>query len=146
MTAELYPLLEKYASANGDARIVNHSSGGRHMTPKGALERKYFEKNGGNLGGDADGPRFFSGPKYERYFQTKLANAVFTKALHNKLSAKHSKVRAICADPGMSATNLGDHLFSEGDGAATISAMGESDAMMVCGCDSHDDFRKPFHS
>jgi len=109
LTAELYPLLEAYAAENGDARIVNHSSGARHMTPKGCLERKYFEKNGGNLGG-SEKPTGFGGPCYERYSQTKLANAVFTKALHQRLKAKKSKVRAICADPGISATNLADHL------------------------------------
>jgi len=109
LTAELFPLLEKCE----DARIVSHSSGGRHYTPKGALERQYFEKNGGNLGGNELG--FMSGPCFLRYFQSKLANAVFTQALHQKLQAKGSKVKALCADPGMSATNLGNHF--EGDDA-----------------------------
>ena len=113
LTAELYPLLEKYAAANGDARIVNHSSGGRHMTPNKILEQKYLEKNGGNLGGSEMG--MMSGPCFVRYFHTKLANAVFTKALHSKLQAKGSKIKALCADPGMSATSLGNHFDSGTD-------------------------------
>ena len=120
LTAELMPLLEQYAAQHGDARIVNHSSGGRHMTPNKGLEQKYFEQNGnGNLGGDETTGGFSGGP-FLRYFQTKLANAVFTQALHSKLQAKRSKIRACCADPGMSATPLGNHL--EG---ADFSAMAE---------------------
>ena len=123
LTAELYPLLEQYAAKNGDARIVNHSSGGRHMTPKGALERQYFENNGGNLGG-SDLGNGFSGPCFARYFQSKLANAVFTKALHKKLQAKKSNVRAVCADPGMAATSLANHVIG-GEGQATMEMFGK---------------------
>ena len=123
LTAELYPLLEQYAAKNGDARIVNHSSGGRHMTPKKALERRYFEKNGGNLGG-SDLGNGFSGPCFARYFQSKLANAVFTKALHQKLKAKKSNIRAVCADPGMAATSLADHVIG-GEGQATMEMFGK---------------------
>jgi NAD(P)-dependent dehydrogenase (short-subunit alcohol dehydrogenase family) len=106
LTAELLPLLEAEAEATGDARIVNHSSAARDMTK--ALEEKYFRKNGGDLGGDAYG--FFTGPCFERYAQSKLANSVFTYGLHNKLQTKNSKVLAVCAHPGGSATNLTDHL------------------------------------
>lgn len=108
LTAQLFPLLEKSAAKHGEARIVNHSSGARHMTPNGRLERQYLETNGGNLGGTEMGPGF-SGANYVRYFQSKLANAVFTQALYQKLTAKESKVKAFCADPGMSATSLADH-------------------------------------
>lgn len=41
-----------------------------------------------------------------RYHQTKLANCVFTYALDEKLRAKGSKVKALVAHPGLSATNL----------------------------------------
>jgi len=115
LTAQLYPLLEKYAAANGDARIVNHSSGGRHMTPNKGLEQKYFEKNGGNLGGSDMSQGMGGAPPFLRYFQTKLANAVFTKALHQKLQAKESKIKAVCADPGMSFTSLADHMNGGGN-------------------------------
>ncbi|CAB9515781.1 Short-chain dehydrogenase TIC 32, chloroplastic [Seminavis robusta] len=103
LTAELFPLLVKQG---GDARIVSHSSSGRHMTPNQCLERKYFEKNGGNLGGSEMDVGKLSGAPFLRYFQSKLANAVFTKALHQKLQAKKSPILAICADPGLCATDL----------------------------------------
>ena len=109
LTAELFPLLEKQAREGGDARIVNHSSIGRNHTPNKGLERKYFERNGGNLGGD--GIKMMGGPCFHRYFQSKLANSVFTHGLRNKLKASGSKIRAVCAHPGGSSdTNLGTHV------------------------------------
>jgi len=104
LTAELLPLLEAEAEANGDARIVNHSSFGRLHTPNDRLEEKYFGKNGGNLGGNDIG--MMRGGCFYRYFQTKLANSVFTCGLAEKLEVSNSKVRAICAHPGSSDTNL----------------------------------------
>merc|ERR1711963_932280 len=77
LTAELFPLLEKAANANGEARVVNHSSIARY-SPAQPLEAKYFGKNGGKLGGDADACcRPFSGGRWKRYQQTKLANVVY---------------------------------------------------------------------
>ena len=108
LTAELFTLLEAEAEANGDARIVNHSSLGREYTPNNGLEEKYFLKNGGNLGGDEQ--IMMGGGPYHRYFQTKLANSVFTYALDQRIKASGSKVRAICAHPGGSNTDLGNHL------------------------------------
>ena len=108
LTAELLPLLEAEAAANGDARIVNQSSLGRLHTPDDRLEEKYFGKNGGNLGGNEVG--MMKGACFHRYFQTKLANSVFTYGLDNKLKARNSKIRAVCAHPGGSDTNLADHL------------------------------------
>jgi len=108
LTAELMPLLKAGAEKFGDARIVNHSSEARHMTVNKGLEEKYFQKNGGNLGGNE--LKLFAGPCFHRYHQTKLANSVFHYALHEKLQAKKSKIKAICAHPGGSATYLGDHM------------------------------------
>lgn len=108
LTAELYPLLEKEAQETGDARIVNHSSIGRNHTPNEGLELEYFEKKGGNLGGDS--LTMMGGACFHRYFQTKLANSVFTYGLHDKLQAKSSKVRSVAAHPGGSDTNLGTHM------------------------------------
>lgn len=101
ITKELFPLLLK---SNG-ARIVNHSSMARLGGP---LEMKYFEKNGGNLGGDqADKANGFRGPRWDRYHQTKLANAVFTYALKNKLQeAGVSNVIPLLAHPGLARTQL----------------------------------------
>lgn len=60
LCAKLYPLVEAYTQANGDARIVLHSSEARNMATHG-LERKYFEKNGGkDILGD-DGKSMFVG-------------------------------------------------------------------------------------
>lgn len=97
LTNELMPLLEKAASRSGEARVVNHSSRAREGTP---LDARYFEQKGGDLGGDSFAAR------YERYHQTKLANAVFTFALHDKLQANGSKVKSLVAHPGLSNTNL----------------------------------------
>ena len=110
LTAELFPLLEAAAKEYGDARIVNHSSVGRFFTPNNMLEEKYFGRNGGNLGGNSR--TMMGGACFHRYFQTKLANSVFTYALNDKLTAKNSAVRAICCHPGGSQTNLADHMMS----------------------------------
>lgn len=108
LTAELFPLLAAEAKEIGDARIVNHSSLGRLHTVNKGLEEKYFGKNGGNLGGDSI--KLMGGACYHRYFQTKLANSVFTYGLHEKLKQQNSKVRSLCCHPGGSATNLANGL------------------------------------
>ncbi|KAL7463934.1 hypothetical protein ACHAXS_004284 [Conticribra weissflogii] len=102
LTKELFPLLEKAAEKHGEARIVNHTSEARRGAP---LAREYLEKNGGNLGGDG-ASMFFGGARWVRYHHTKLANYVFTFALDDRLRAKNSKVKALCAHPGLAATNL----------------------------------------
>lgn len=99
----LMPLLLKAAAAKGEARIVNHSSIAR-SGPKLRVEN--LGKNGNNLGGDDAGMLPFVGPRWERYQQTKLANYVFTMALHDKLKAKGSKVKVLVAHPGVAATEL----------------------------------------
>jgi NAD(P)-dependent dehydrogenase (short-subunit alcohol dehydrogenase family) len=104
LVKELMPVLEKAANTGtkGEARIVNMTSMARLGPP---LEAKYLGKNGGSLGGDQTGFGF-SGPRWERYHQTKLANCVFTYALYDKLQAKSSKVKVLLAHPGLAATNL----------------------------------------
>jgi NAD(P)-dependent dehydrogenase (short-subunit alcohol dehydrogenase family) len=102
ITKELFPLLKKSEAA----RIVNHSSMARLGGP---LKMEYFGKNGGNLGGDEAGQENpgFGGPRWERYHQTKLANAVFTYGLKNKLEeAKITNVIPLLAHPGLARTNL----------------------------------------
>ena len=134
LTAELFPLLEACAKETSESpRIVNHSSGGRHMTPHKTLERQYLEKNGGNLGGN-DVTGGFSGAPFVRYCHSKLANAVFTKALHQKLQARRGhKILAICADPGMSATSLGNHMKGDSGGDGKFEKMMESMGTCVRG-------------
>ena len=102
ITKELFPLLRK---SNG-ARIVNHSSMARLGGP---LASEYFEKKGGNLGGDGSEEENanFQGGRWERYHQTKLANATFTYGLKSKLEAANiSNVISLLAHPGLAATNL----------------------------------------
>ena len=86
LTSLVMPALQKAAAANGQARVVQHSSGARKGPP---LEAKYFEKNGGNLGGDAPGEdgAAFSGPRWVRYHQSKLANLTFALGLRDQIAA-----------------------------------------------------------
>jgi NAD(P)-dependent dehydrogenase (short-subunit alcohol dehydrogenase family) len=102
LTKELFPLLCK----SDDARIVNHSSMARLGPP---LEARYFGKHGGDLGGDGtdDENAAFSGPRWARYHQTKLANFAFTYGLKERLEAAGlTHVRALLAHPGLSLTQL----------------------------------------
>ena len=102
ITKELFPLLRK----SEEARIVNHSSMARLGGP---LVSDYFEKKGGNLGGDGTEEENlgFQGPRWERYHQTKLANCAFTYGLKEKLEeASITNVIPLLAHPGLAATNL----------------------------------------
>lgn len=102
ITKELFPLLRK----SEEARIVNHSSMARLGGP---LETKYFEKKGGDLGGDGTEEENLSsrGPRWARYHQTKLANATFTYGLKKKLEeAGITNIIPLLAHPGLALTNL----------------------------------------
>lgn len=102
LTHEVWPLLEKAAEQRGEARVVNHSSGARGKAGQ-PLIAKYLQKNVGNLGGDG-----FPGlQKWARYRQTKLANLLFTYALHDR--ARHlpgNAVKILCAHPGPTDSGL----------------------------------------
>jgi len=102
LTHEVWPLLEKAAELRGEARVVNHSSGARGK-PGQELIGKYLQKNGGNLGGDG-----FPGlAKWARYRQTKLANLLFTYALHERANARPgNRVKSLCAHPGPTDSGL----------------------------------------
>ena len=63
----------------------------------------YLGKNGGDLGGDGSS-MICGGARWVRYAYTKLANVAFTLALHDKLG--DSGVKALCAAPGLVATQL----------------------------------------
>jgi NAD(P)-dependent dehydrogenase (short-subunit alcohol dehydrogenase family) len=102
LTKELYPLLKKARDLRGEARVVHHSSAARKL-PGTPLEAKYLEKNGGNLGGNGSS-MFFGGARWQRYHQTKLANAVMTLALRDRFG--DSGIKAAAAAPGLAATNL----------------------------------------
>jgi len=97
LTSLLFPLLEAGGETWGQARVVMHSSVKR-VGP--TLEAKYMEKNGANLGGNSEKEQM------KRYQQTKLADAVFTAALADRLAKKKSKVISVVAHPGFSWTEL----------------------------------------
>lgn len=102
ITKELFPLMRQ----SDQARIVNHSSMARLGGP---LKPKYFDANGGNLGGDGteEENNSFQGPRWSRYHQTKLANAAFTYGLKKKLEeANITNVIPLLAHPGLALTNL----------------------------------------
>ncbi len=102
LTKDLFPLLRKSVQA----RVVNHSSMARLGGP---LKPEYFEKRGGNLGGDGNDEQnaSFQGPRWERYHQTKLANAAFTYGLKQKLEAAGiTNVIPLLAHPGLARTQL----------------------------------------
>jgi len=102
ITKELFPLMLK----SKQGRIVNHSSMARTGPP---LKAKYFEANGGNLGGDGteEENMSFKGPRWLRYQQTKLANAAFTYGLKKKLEAANvPNVISLLAHPGLALTQL----------------------------------------
>jgi len=122
LTAELFPLIKAASKKYGDARITQHSSLARLKTKHQKLEEKYllhYEKDGqlgGNekpKGGDID---LKGGPWY-RYSQTKLANSIFNQALADQLSKSNDidcrNIVATCAHPGLSRTNLSDHLLKD---------------------------------
>ena len=94
LVKELFGLVKIAQKKRGDARIVHHSSLARHGP---ALDAKYFQKEGGNLGGNAFG-------KWQRYHHSKLANAVMTTALAQKLGT--TGIKATCAAPGYASTHL----------------------------------------
>ena len=102
LTRELFDLIEN----SDDGRIVNHTSAARMGPP---LEPRYFTRRGGDLGGDGTTAEnaSFSGPRWARYHQTKLANCAFTYELKARLDARGTtNVKAMIAHPGLAATNL----------------------------------------
>jgi len=115
LTRQLMPRLQLAADERGEARVVNHSSVAR-MTPSRLLQSMYLEANGGDLGGDGNPVEnmMFSGPRWERYNQSKLANAAFTAALHHRLQEADSDVKALVAHPGLANTHLQKTSVREG--------------------------------
>lgn len=99
------------ANNRGEARVVTHSSSARH-SPKGPLEKDYFVKcDPGTLGGETTSlmmQTFGKRGNWKRYQQSKLANANFAMALHDKIQASslNGKIQASSADPGHATSQL----------------------------------------
>ncbi|MEZ4384841.1 MAG: SDR family NAD(P)-dependent oxidoreductase [Nannocystaceae bacterium] len=101
LTSLSWPLLEAAATTRGEARVVNHSSGARRGPP---LRAEHLAAKGGELGGDG-----FPGlGKWRRYQQSKLANLLFTYALHARVEAERPGcgVKSLCAHPGPTHSGL----------------------------------------
>lgn len=110
LTHEIWPLLDTAARSHGEARVVNHSSGARGR-PGAPLIARYLQRNGGHLGGD----RFPGMQKWIRYQQSKLANLMFTYALHDHAARRPgNRVKALCAHPGPTDSGLQSKTVSAG--------------------------------
>jgi len=103
LTSLVYPALQIAARQRGEARVVNQSSGARRGPP---LDAKYLGKNGGNLGGDGG----MGTGKWRRYQQSKLANLLFTYALHEQGRKQNvpqaDRILVLCAHPGPTDSGL----------------------------------------
>ncbi len=122
LTKDLFPLLRK----SSQARIVNHTSMARLGGP---LKREYFERKGGNLGGDGTEMENFQfrGPRWKRYHQTKLANANFTYGLKQKLEVENiTNVIPLLAHPGLARTQLQVTTASDGGMDGNSDFMGQA--------------------
>lgn len=115
LTKELMPIIKEASKKKGEARIVNHSSIARFGVKK--LEGKYFEKRGGNLGGNGSN-MFLSAiipqGRWARYSQTKLANAAFTACLHEKFQNENLSIKSLVAHPGLAITELQNTTVKDG--------------------------------
>ncbi|WP_226531852.1 SDR family NAD(P)-dependent oxidoreductase [Microbacterium paraoxydans] len=113
LTSLLWSGLRRAAAERGDARIVNHSSGARRGA---ALQARYLERNGGDLGGDG-----FPGlGKWRRYQQSKLANLLFSYALSDRVPAddRARGIKVLAAHPGP--TNSGLQSKTANDGGTRL--------------------------
>ena len=103
ITRELLPSLEQAARNRGQpSRVVTMSSASGYGGP--ALDPRFFEPRGGNLGG--------ARASYERYHQSKLANLAFTAALHDRLEQSgksQTTIQAIACTPGVCGTDMFVH-------------------------------------
>ncbi len=102
LTRELMGLLR----ASPEGRVVLHTSMARLGPPH---EPKFFEARGGNLGGDGTDAENaqFSGPRWSRYHQSKLANCTFAFGLKQRVEAAGiENVKVLLAHPGLAATSL----------------------------------------
>lgn len=111
LTQGVWKSIVQAAKSRGDARVVTHSSSARYG-PGGNLYQDFFKKSqAGTLGGDSYPIAFqYLGKRgnWTRYHESKLANANFAMALHDKIQASGLKgnIKAGSADPGLATSNL----------------------------------------
>lgn len=101
LVRELLPSLEAAAAARGEARVVSMSSSSGFGPP--ALDRRFFLRNGGRMGGEQ--------ASYERYHQSKLANLLFASELDARLRRKGSALKALACTPGVCGTDMFAHVM-----------------------------------
>ena len=116
---EVFQSLKKASDLNGESRIVQHSSGARHIPKaysKGKLVTEFFEKMHysdefklplGLSGDKVNSGMVALGPAWRRYGQTKLANSMLTELYREKLTQKgYHNIKAVVASPGLAASEL----------------------------------------
>ncbi|CAK9029564.1 Uncharacterized oxidoreductase C736.13 [Durusdinium trenchii] len=112
LTKELFPLLVAAEAADGEARVVTHSSGARRGGP---LEAKYFQKcEPMTLGGNGSNMVWPQGARWKRYQQTKLAALCISQALGDKCAEAGLNILSTSCHPGLAATNLQVTTASDG--------------------------------
>ena len=129
LARELLPDLVAAARGGaGDARVVSMSSGSGFGEP--AFDARFLSRAGGRLGG--------ARASYERYHQSKLANLLFTAALHDRLAAGGSRldgVKALACTPGVCGTDMFVHVSGSDDLSRVPSVEDGALAMLKCACD-----------
>ena len=113
LVEELEPSMEAAADARGEARIVFVTSGARFWPfvkegPKDFGGAHFTKSAPDSLGGSCTTMQMMSlkAPCSIRYNHSKLANATYAMALHEKFAARGSKVKCLVAEPGASDTSL----------------------------------------
>eukprot|EP00929_Paragymnodinium_shiwhaense_P065017 TRINITY_DN32636_c0_g2_i1.p1 TRINITY_DN32636_c0_g2~~TRINITY_DN32636_c0_g2_i1.p1 ORF type:complete len:236 (-),score=56.52 TRINITY_DN32636_c0_g2_i1:145-852(-) len=110
LTKLLMSTLEMAAESRGESRVAWHSSIARDA-PACELQGDFFEvSKPGTLGGDTSSVMIemlgLSGGPWTRYHMSKLANACYALALHERLQERRSDVKCLIADPGLAASEL----------------------------------------
>ena len=112
LVEQLMPSLEAAAKARSESRVVFVASGARFWPfCDGVVDfgGKHFEKcEPGTLGGNTTTMKLLTlkSPPSIRYNHSKLGMTTYAMALHEQLAARGSKVKALVAEPGSSATDF----------------------------------------
>jgi len=118
ITKQLFPSLQKASDKNkkSPSRIVTMSSASGYGGPP--LDVRFFEQRGGSLGG--------APASYQRYHQTKLANLLFTSALHDRFQLaqnNNTNILALACTPGVCGTDMFTHATTVMNGQPADTSM-----------------------